>query len=169
MLPRHSLRYVRTSIKYSGEFRLISQLKSYPKPIANHTIMSTPTFLYKIIPASSPPPDPLPEVLPLSPLDTTSGFIHLSTAEQIPKTLQLFFTDDTLVYILRIPYGRIEKDIVWEDATAAVRGQYGVDGVYPHLYNGGRLGNAEVESIQNWERKSGGWDDVTEAAKAWLL
>lgn len=76
---------------------------------------SKPTYLYKLIPSSAPPPSPLPSSLPLSDLDTHSGFIHLSTSRQVPRTLKHFFADEHRVYVLRIPYDSMQKDIKWED------------------------------------------------------
>jgi uncharacterized protein (DUF952 family) len=128
-----------------------------------------PTYVYKIVPSTAAPPDPLPDRLPISPLDEASGFIHLSSAAQVPKTLGLFFAEDERVYILRIPYARVEKDIRWEDPTAAVRGEYGVEGIFAHLYNGMRLGREEVDLVRVMERLPGGWDDAAERAKAWLV
>lgn len=81
-----------------------------------------PTYVYKLIPSTSPPPDPLPDRLPLSSLDTHSGFIHLSTAFQIPGTLKHFFKEDPHVYVLRIEYAGVEKYIKWEDPK--VEGRY---------------------------------------------
>lgn len=91
-------------------------------PAATGLRMSKPAYLYKIVPSSDPPASPLPEKLPLSPLDSSSGFIHLSTAVQIPGTLKLFFANASLVYILRIKYGSIEKNVKWEtpDGTGKV-------------------------------------------------
>ena len=74
--------------------------------------MSTPTY---IVPASAAPPLPLPDVLPVSELDSSDGFIHLSTALQVPGTLKQFFSNDDSVYILRIIYTKVEKDIKWEN------------------------------------------------------
>jgi len=79
--------------------------------------MSVPTFLYKIIPSSSPPPSPLPDILPPSDLDKRSGFIHFSTAKQISGTLRLIFNDDTKVYILKIGYEKVEKNVKWEEGS----------------------------------------------------
>jgi len=78
------------------------------------TPMSTPTYIYKIVPSSTPPPNPLPERLPVSELDNADGFLHLSTAVQIPRTLTRFFANTDKVYILRIEYKNLEKDIKWE-------------------------------------------------------
>ena len=80
-----------------------------------------PTYVYKLIPSTTPPPDPLPDRLPLSSLDTQSGFIHLSTASQIPGTLKHFFKDEPHVHVLRIKYASVEKYIKWEDPKAEGR------------------------------------------------
>lgn len=40
-----------------------------------------PRYLYKIVPTA--PPEPLPQEYPLSELDQTDGFVHLSTDEQV--------------------------------------------------------------------------------------
>ena len=127
------------------------------------------TFVYKLVPSSSPPPEPLPEALPLSSLDSNSGFIHLSTAVQVPGTLKHFFAGDARVYVFRIPYTKVEKDIRWEDPMAEVCGDRGGEGMFPHLYNRGRLGNAEIESIEVWEKTGNGWDEALARAKAWLV
>lgn len=67
------------------------------------------------MPASAAPPSPLPDALPVSELDSSDGFIHLSTALQVPGTLKRFFSDKDSVYILRIIYTKVEKDIKWEN------------------------------------------------------
>jgi uncharacterized protein (DUF952 family) len=74
-------------------------------------------FVYKIVPLSSPPPSPLPFSLPPSDLDKEHGFIHLSTAKQILGTLRLVFTDETRVYLLKIDYKKVERDIKWEEGS----------------------------------------------------
>ena len=78
--------------------------------------MSTPTYIYKIVPASSPPPDPLPDRLPVSDLDATDGFIHLSTAKQVARTLDRYFNgpEDERIYLLRLDYTKIKGQIKWE-------------------------------------------------------
>lgn len=81
--------------------------------------MSTPTYIYKIVPCTIPIPDPLPEALPVSELDTSSGFIHMSTAHQVPGTLKRFFQDHERVYILRIKYQDVEHLVKWEDSKGA--------------------------------------------------
>lgn len=73
-----------------------------------------PNYLYKLVPSNAAPADPLPEELPLSELDQNSGFIHLSTAVQVPGTLRHFFADEERVYILKIPFEPLKEKIRWE-------------------------------------------------------
>ncbi|KAG2034719.1 hypothetical protein BDR03DRAFT_964346 [Suillus americanus] len=47
----------------------------------------------KLISSAAAPPDPLPDRLPVSDFDQTSGFIRLSTARQVPKTLKFFYKE----------------------------------------------------------------------------
>ena len=137
--------------------------------------MSNPTFVYKLIPSSSPPPDALPLKLPLSALDEASGFIHLSTGVQVPGTLRHFFTSEPKVYVLRIPFEKVEKDIRWESPDAKVCGPRPEEGLFPHLYNGGKLGSEEVESVVEWvnvdvgREDGGGWDGALQKAEVWLV
>ncbi|RDB22857.1 hypothetical protein Hypma_010339 [Hypsizygus marmoreus] len=132
----------------------------------------TPTNLYKLIPASDPSliSLPLPQSLPLSPLDANDGFIHLSTASQLPGTLARFFADETKVYVLRLDYEHVKKDIRWEDPTGQEIGEVGAEGVFPHLYNGGRLGREEVETVFTLEKSDEAWD-IEEIKKTahWLI
>lgn len=92
-----------------------------------------PTYIYKLVPFSSPVPDlaDLPERLPVSDLDKASGFVHLSTALQVPNTLKWFFKDDPRVYVLQLNYDELEKDIKWEDPKAEVCGPRGGEGMFP--------------------------------------
>lgn len=129
-----------------------------------------PTYIYKLVPYTAPPPTPLPVALPVSELDQKSGFIHLSTAPQIAGTLKHFFTDHPSVYVLRIPYAAVEKDIKWESPDGKVCGPRPGEGLFPHLYNGLKLGREEVDSMQAWTRtEGGGWDEVLKQAEGWLI
>jgi hypothetical protein len=75
-----------------------------------------PTYIYKLISFSSPIPEPVPKTLPLSELDAASGFMHFSTAAQVPRTLKRFFAEDPRVTIVRIDYAKVEEEIRWEDS-----------------------------------------------------
>jgi uncharacterized protein (DUF952 family) len=60
----------------------------------------TPKHLYKIL--DSAPPEPLPDKLASTSLDTHDGFIHLSTAEQTPITAKLFFSGHSTLWVLKL-------------------------------------------------------------------
>lgn len=116
----------------------------------------TPTYIYKILPEA--PPSPLPKALPLSPLDASDGFVHLSTAEQTPATVGRFFADRSAVWILKITLKKLEDgpgEVKWEDTKS--------HGAFAHLY-GGDIGKDEVEEVlkvekgESWDSKS--WDGL---------
>ncbi|KAJ5574283.1 uncharacterized protein N7459_008710 [Penicillium hispanicum] len=128
---------------------------------------SQPRYIYKIVPSTAPVREPLPERMPVSDLDQSSGFIHLSLSHQVPNTLKLFFKEEPLVYILRIPYERVVQDIRWESPDGEVCGPRPGEGLFPHLYNGLKLGKEDVESIAIWQNEEG-WDKALNGAKPWL-
>ena len=63
-----------------------------------------------------PIPIPASHTFFLSELDYKDGFIHMSTAKQVPKTLERFFADVPSVTLLRMEYERLAawKRIIWE-------------------------------------------------------
>lgn len=124
-----------------------------------------PTYIYKLIPHTAAPPSPLPDALPVSALDQSSGFLHMSTALQVPRTLAHFFTNDPRVYVARVPYAPLEKDIRWEDPKGDVCGPRAGEGMFPHIYNGFQLGKDEIESVQEWVRGEGGWEEAVKKAQ----
>lgn len=95
------------------------------------TLTSQPRYVYKIIPSTAPVREPVPERLPVSELDQSSGFIHLSMAHQVANTLNFFFTEEPLVYILRIEYDRVIQDIRWESPDGKVCGPRPGEGLFP--------------------------------------
>ncbi|KAI5114589.1 hypothetical protein M0805_007854, partial [Coniferiporia weirii] len=97
------------------------------------------------------------------------GFVHLSTAPQVPGTLKFFFADDPRVYVLRLKYDELEANIRWEDPKAEVCGPRGGEGMFPHLYNGLKLGKDEIESVEVWEKGEDGWDEALKKAESWLV
>jgi len=113
-----------------------------------------PQYIYKILPAA--PPQPLPTALPLSDLDSSDGFIHLSVAAQVSGTCARFFTAANQIWLLRVALKDVERDIKWEDSKS---------GVFPHLYDQ-QLGVGNVESVMPFERSSGeGWEEVFKRAE----
>ncbi|KAH8693790.1 hypothetical protein BGW36DRAFT_383715 [Talaromyces proteolyticus] len=129
---------------------------------------NAPRYVYKLVPSTAPIPETLPDQLPVSDLDQRSGFVHLSSATQIPNTLKFFFKNEPLVYVLRIVYDKVEKDIRWESPDATVCGPRGGEGMFPHLYNGLKLGKDEIESVATWKNVDG-WDDALQNAGSWLI
>ncbi|KAL8711484.1 MAG: hypothetical protein Q9220_004142 [cf. Caloplaca sp. 1 TL-2023] len=122
-----------------------------------------PLFLYKILPASTKLPVPLPQsfVVPKTALDVESGFIHFSTASQVAYVLNRFFTASDLgnVWLLKINYVRLATsgEIKWEEA--------GKDrSLFAHLHNGEVPGKV-VEAVKALERGDS-WDlSLQELAK----
>ncbi|KAI9375012.1 hypothetical protein BJX61DRAFT_540284 [Aspergillus egyptiacus] len=127
-----------------------------------------PNYLYKLVPSTVPVHQPIPERLPVSEIDRQSGFVHLSTAFQVPNTLRYFFSHEPLVYVLRIPYETVANDVRFEDPEGRVCGPRPEEGLFPHLYNGLKLGRDEVESMSVWKNEDG-WEKALAAAKPWLL
>lgn len=82
---------------------------------------SAPLYVYKIVPSTNPVREPLPERLPVSHIDQSSGFIHLLTAPQVPIALKAIFESEPMVYVFRIPYNKVMQDIRWETADGALR------------------------------------------------
>lgn len=111
---------------------------------------SFPEFIYKIFPVS--PPSPIPHTLPLSDLDTQDGFIHLSTFEQCPITADLFFTNDTVIWLLKITSKGVQDeggDLRWVDNLPGC----------VHLYakeegKWARLGDGLVKDVLKFERNA---------------
>ncbi|KAH6697022.1 hypothetical protein F5X68DRAFT_1509 [Plectosphaerella plurivora] len=117
-----------------------------------------PQYLYKILPSA--PPSPLPADYPLSDLDRNDGFIHFSTAAQVPITAGLFFTTASNLWLLKLPYAPLaEDDMRWEAASPGTS--------YPHLY-GRNFGAKDVVEARGFERAEGQtWGDVF-TSEAWL-
>lgn len=136
-----------------------------------------PTYVYKLVPHTSPVPlDPtdFPDALPVSDIDRSSGFVHLSTAHQLPGTLARFFTSDPRVYVLRLryaPLALVEGQVKWESPEKDVCGPRPGEGLFPHLYNGFRVGRNEVEGVWVLERGESSWEEVIEEEgfRAWLV
>ncbi|EGX93624.1 hypothetical protein CCM_04999 [Cordyceps militaris CM01] len=111
----------------------------------------SPRFVYKIL--HEAPAEPLPAQLPLSELDANDGFVHLSTAEQVPKTAGLFFTEHTKLWVIKLELSKLSDPVKFEDG-------------YPHLY--GNFGALEVDSTSRFEREqTQTWADSL-GASSWL-
>ena len=110
-----------------------------------------PKFVYKIL--SEKPPEELPNALPLSELDAKDGFIHLSTAEQVPATAGRFFSMMGELWLLKIELDRIEKNTRWEPLGRTF---------FPHFYDH-MLGKEEITDIKVFRRDEGkDWTTILE-------
>lgn len=113
-----------------------------------------PKYVYKIIPAA--PPTPIPDQYPLSDLDKADGFVHLSTASQIPETLSLFFQSATSVWILKLRFTFTDK-VTYENGDGC-----------PHLR--GNFGAADVEDAKELIRSDDqDWKSATKNYAEWLI
>ncbi|KAI4192946.1 MAG: hypothetical protein LQ346_004061 [Caloplaca aetnensis] len=121
--------------------------------MANST--QTSPYLYKILPAAVDIPIPPPRtfVVPKTPLDIDSGFIHFSTHSQVPYVLDRFFNtiETSIVWLIKVNYAALTSggDVRWEPA--------GKDGsLFAHLY-GGEVQGSAVDDVKKLDRGTG-WD-----------
>lgn len=80
-----------------------------------------------------------------APVDIADGYIHLSTAEQLDKTLDKHFAGQDGLIIAAIPLAQLGAALKWE---ASRGGQ-----LFPHLY--GRLTIGMVSAYAPLQRKEG--------------
>lgn len=113
-----------------------------------------PRYLFKIL--DHPPPEPLPNTLPSTDLDSKDGFIHLSTAEQTPITARLFFSDHSQLWILKLDRSALDGRIEYStDPMAGVK-----DGC-AHVHESQKgLGRGNVVDVTACERSTNEhWDE----------
>ena len=60
------------------------------------------------------------------PIDTTDGYLHFSTAAQLPDTLRLYFAGQRDVALMAVRTAEMGAALVWEPSRG---GQ-----LFPHLY-----------------------------------
>jgi uncharacterized protein (DUF952 family) len=127
-----------------------------------------PTFVYKILDA--PVLFPIPYTLPLSALDSKDGFIHLSDANQIPVTADLFFNSINSVWLLKISSTKVEEEkgrLTWPEGLTGCVHLYGEkDG------NWARLGEGTVVDVKKYEKgTSESWADAMKESEGarWLV
>jgi uncharacterized protein (DUF952 family) len=96
--------------------------------------MNVPTALYKILTPKEfnsifDKTHPNYPIYYGSNLDNQDGFIHLSTAMQVPFTLEQFFHQEGVVHLLKVSFsGRIKKLVVFESPIDSTD-------LFPHLYS----------------------------------
>lgn len=115
---------------------------------------SEPTFWYKILDA--PPPEPLPDTLPSTPLDASDGFIHLSSASQVPITANLFFSQADRLWVLKLRTKDLDGRVEYPPELGSAA---------PHLHGSKKgLGKGNIEQVIEMRRNGEGreWKDVAE-------
>lgn len=61
-----------------------------------------------------------------SPADLADGFVHLSTAAQLPGTLERHFPGETGLVVLALDASRLGSDLAWEPSRGGA--------LFPHLH-----------------------------------
>jgi uncharacterized protein (DUF952 family) len=80
-------------------------------------------------------------------IDQKDGFIHLSTARQLPGTLSLYFANYDSLFLLKLNLSQRAEGLVYEAPSASS----GRGGLFPHLYS--ELGIDQIAQV--WEIKRG--------------
>jgi uncharacterized protein (DUF952 family) len=115
----------------------------------------TRKYVFKIVTTE---PDPNSQKFELSELDKQSGFIHLSTGQQIPHTCDRFFASISTLYIFRFPRDKLQANLKWEATRDG-------DELFPHLY--GDLLNEDMDSARVFIKRGNSWMDVL-GNESWL-
>ena len=80
-------------------------------------------------------------------IDQKDGFIHLSTARQLPGTLNFYFANSESLFLLKLDLSQRTEGLVYEAPSAGS----GRGGLFPHWY--APLGIDQIAQV--WEIKRG--------------
>ena len=90
------------------------------------TPMANPEFVYKIATTDAVAAANARGRFPAMPIDEADGFVHFSTAAQLPETLRLYFAGQDNLVLLAVRSYDLGKSLVWEPSRG---GQ-----LFPHAY-----------------------------------
>ena len=90
--------------------------------------MSHPELIYKITTATAFAPARLSGNFAGMPIDAADGYMHFSTAAQLPETLRLHFAGEADLLLLAVRTADLGADLVWEPSRGGE--------LFPHLYGG---------------------------------
>lgn len=90
--------------------------------------MQTPSHIYKIATSASLAAARLSGQYAGMPIDATDGYMHFSTAAQLPETLRLHFRGQSDLVLLAVPTADVAADLAWEPSRGGE--------LFPHLYGG---------------------------------
>ena len=88
--------------------------------------MHDPEFIYKIATRDVVEAARVGGTFTGMPIDTADGYLHFSTAAQLPETLRLYFGGQTDVVLLALRSRDMGEALVWESSRG---GQ-----LFPHVY-----------------------------------
>lgn len=88
--------------------------------------MSMPEFIYKIASAEAAAEGQRSGIFPGMPVDRKDGYIHFSTAAQLPETLALHFRGQGGLVLLAVPTAALGDALRWEPSRGGR--------LFPHLY-----------------------------------
>tara|TARA_B100001063_G_C16478995_1_gene411582 strand:+ start:118 stop:483 length:366 start_codon:yes stop_codon:yes gene_type:complete len=80
-------------------------------------------------------------------LDKMDGFIHFSTSNQLPLTLELYFKDQKDLVLLQVNEERLKDKMIYEGTNSNDR-----KGKFPHLYD--KLNMNDVVNSWNIKREA---------------
>lgn len=152
-----------TAILATTGYSILSHIRNTSDMAAPNPL---PNFVYKILPNTpvyqgTPVPVPADWEFPQTEVDADDGFVHMSTASQLPGTLSRFFATDETVQLLKIDYKRMSafKVVKWDQASNGDS--------FPHLY--ARLTGEFVRDLKLAGKGSGWQDSVAQLKdKGWL-
>jgi uncharacterized protein (DUF952 family) len=84
--------------------------------------------------------------------DARDGFIHFSTAQQVPETLRRHFFGQRALFLVEVDGDELGDALRWERSRN--------DELFPHLY--GELDLGAVISVMNLNMRSDGDHDIPE-------
>lgn len=90
------------------------------------TPLTNPELVYKIATADVVAAAHGKGIFPAMPIDAADGYIHFSTAPQLPETLSLYFAGQDNLVLLAVRTFDLGNALVWEPSRG---GQ-----LFPHAY-----------------------------------
>lgn len=90
--------------------------------------MSTPQFIYKVATEAAFAPARSATSFSGMPVDAKDGYMHFSSAAQLPDTLQLHFAGQADLVLLAVRTVDLGDRLVWEPSRGGA--------LFPHLYDG---------------------------------
>ena len=108
--------------------------------------------IYKICPASAWREAERQGVYRGSADDARDGFIHVSTAAQVPETLRKHYVGQRALFLVEVDGDALGSELRWERSRN--------DELFPHLY--GELDLGAVTAILDLRARSDGYHDLPE-------